>query len=294
MRSASVVALAILAWTAVPASAEAAAARRREAPRRTVTSGVKTGPAAGFVDTKIAWDTPDQARARAGITPPPQRCPGYASTGVEWIGGNTLSPIDATNPQPQYRPVAYHCDGVGWTIEQACVANCPDGTPTVTPQPNIALIRERFLALPIEPDPVLAPPLELGKGMALVGKKLYFSVNPTTYQTRTDNETTGEWFATGIATPKQLRFSLDGVEKTCEGPGPDPRTEAGRSESDRAGCWILVEQAPQSEQGPLTVSIDWQLTTITNIAALLGPPELVSTTVEITVPIQELQAVIIG
>lgn len=219
-------------------------------------------------------------------------CPGFRMGPIEsYVGGG-----DDGNA-PIYAVSSYWCDGSDTPIRVfTCIANCPPGVAVYIPPPSTQEVRERFLSLAIRPDPRWAPPLHDSEAFALVGKYLYFAVTPETHRVVTDTITfPGGWYATGSVTPGRITMRLTGHDPvTCDGPGPDPATAAGRALADRVGCVVLVDRAPDSGRGTVSVSTTWTVTVDSNIAGIAGTSWTLETTAARDIDIKQLQAINVG
>jgi hypothetical protein len=247
--------------------------------------GDETTPRPGYVarggggptDTTLPSATPRQ---------PP--CPGFSMGPIEgYVGGGA----DLTGPL--FAISHYTCsDKPGQRFPTFnCILNCGPETPYIPP-PNPQEVADRIFDYAPDPVPAFAPPLEQG-AFAVVGKRIYFSTAPGTYQSQTPQVAfAGDWYARGQIDPIELQFTIPGhPTQVCEGPGKDATTPAGR---DNNPCFILVDQAPPDYRGQITLAIKWKVTVIdTNISNV---PQITYglTTSSAVVDIKELQAVVVG
>jgi hypothetical protein len=198
---------------------------------------------------------------------------------------------------PTYAVSSYWCDGSDTAVRVfTCIANCPAGVALYIPPPPTDEVRRHFLSLALRPDARFAPPLHAGAAFALVGKNLYFAVTPETHRVVTDTiRFPGGWYATGSVTPGRITMRLTGHDPVdCDGPGPDPTTAAGRALADRAGCVVLVDRAPDSGRGEVSVSTTWTVAVDSNIAGIAGARWTLETTAARDIEIKQLQAINVG
>ncbi len=214
-------------------------------------------------------------------------CPGFRMGAIQaYVGGGE----DGT---PMYAVTSYRCGANAPSVQIfVCVANCPAGVDTFIPPPDITAVRNQIIAMALQPTPIYAPPLHTG-AFALVGKDLYFSVSPETYVALSNSfGFPGGWYAAATLTPTTLTMALDGHEPvSCDGPGPDPRTESGRSASE---CRLLVDRAPETHRGTVSVSITWRVEVDSNMEGLADTTWELDTTDTRSIDIKELQAVIVN
>ncbi len=214
-------------------------------------------------------------------------CPGFRMGAIQaYVGGGE----DGT---PIYAITSYRCGADAASVQIfVCVANCPAGVETFIPPPAVPPLVDAIVALARRPVAVYAPPLHTG-AFALVGKYLYFSVEPDSFEVvERGFDFPGGWYADATLTPTTLTMALDGHDAvSCDGPGPNPRDEAGRSAST---CRVLVDRAPPKHRGNVTVSITWRIEVDSNIEGIADAEWDVDTTDTRTVDIKELQAVIVN
>lgn len=239
----------------------------------------------GVVGTGTGSQTPGKKPARTS-------CPGYERQNVRPINVTPPSePVDPDSPPPPlYGIFVYRCNGGAWIQIVGCVLNCPPTAPQFIEPPDPQVITDRFNALPIEPDGWFAPPIHTGAS-AITGLRLYASVNPASYRTITDTATLpGNWWATGTATPGEITIEANNDTHNCNGPGPDPRTAAGRENND---CYVLITDVPSGGRETAKLTIEWLIEVTSNVPGIENDSWYRTTTSNTQMTVKELQAVIV-
>lgn len=219
-------------------------------------------------------------------------CPGYERRNVRPV--NVVVPSEPLEegelPKPIFGIFVYRCAGGPWVEMVGCVLYCTSSVPEFIPPPTPDEIRDYFASIPLRPEGWFAPPIHRGAA-AITGLRLYASVTPQTYREISDSAfLPGGWWATATATPGEITLEANDDIHVCDGPTADPRTAAGRENSD---CYVLITDVPEGGRDRATLSVEWLIQVVSNVPGIQDDAWYVTTSTTIEMPVKELQAVIV-
>ena len=237
----------------------------------------------------------------------PTTKPGGVSTGK--VGARkrktTVTCIELGNdPSPMFTvTLTYKCSDGNLTGFQGCYGACTaptaqPGTPPPPPPPvNVsAMIAAAMQQVP-EPEPATSPPLLSDNEYGVVGIPFFFAVPLDQWHTVSPSAVQNDKFLTINATPTTLTFDPgDGTTPpTCRNAGHTVRTADQAKKAKQNGCYHLYQTAAPRTGYEAKLSINWTLNITTNLTPdqytnLI--PATMTTTTNITVPINEIQAVL--
>ena len=209
-------------------------------------------------------------------------CPKYQKSGIyTQIGGGSPT-------APTYGYFEYTCDGVTWTQVWGCLSNCPIGVTQLVEPPTPAFIEAELVKSAPTPEGFFAPPVHRNGIAAITGLRLYVNITEETYRVVTaDIVRTGQWYASGIATPGNITLDVDGVAATCKNNPPSPATENGRNQST---CFVPITTVPKGGKAHVTLTVQWRMLIDTNVGGVTKD-FVVNKITELDIKVKELQAV---
>jgi hypothetical protein len=226
---------------------------------------------------------------------PRPSCPSFESQPIRTPGAHVEIRPDGSkyvymffrcNPNEQFR---------GGLV---CVENCPQGPlgGGVIEPPDAAFVWAYLEGGTVPPIPQFAPPLHRNPDLfAVVGKRLYFSVDPGSFvapDRRGDYP--GGYSASATYRADTISLSVAGQTATCQGPGPDATEPSQRREADSLGCYVIIQDRPEGGTAVATTTVRWTVTVTSSNVPGVDASRVVARSTNSTINIKELQAVIVG
>jgi hypothetical protein len=196
---------------------------------------------------------------------------------------------------------AYQCNPeTGWVTRFVCMQRCPAGKGGGFVPPPPPSLEELYISMHRSipaPDPLFAPPVDKGNGIAaIVGKRLYVNLSTSSFEEKDGSYSWGGgyWYALVVIAPTSYSFT-DGTQSTgaCTANEASARTSEGRQALDAQNCSIVINRKPVGAKLPVTVTSKWTAYITTNIPGVPAETGLQSTIVY-PVPVNEVQPIIVG
>jgi hypothetical protein len=196
---------------------------------------------------------------------------------------------------------AHQCNPeTGWVTRFVCYERCPEGVVKGFTPPPAPSLEELYIAIHRSipaPDPLFAPPVDKGNGIAaIVGKRLYVNLSTSSFEEKDGSYDWGGgyWYATVVLEPTSYSFT-DGTQgaAACTANAASARTIEGRKVLDAQGCSIVINNKPPGGRLPVTITSKWTAYITSNIPNAPASTGLQSSTVY-PVLVNEVQSIIAG